>query len=103
VDDKAERQFIDSLEKQAGPSRSLYSLFREADQVPASLREEFELFRVMYDSALSYDLNTNLEKDPHVSDKREAVRRTIELIARTLQDEPRDIHLTLENYAAFIA
>ncbi len=103
VDDKTEREFIEELEKQERPSRSLYSLFSEAGDVPPSLQEEFELFRVMYDAAGTYDLNTTLEKDPRVRDKREAVRRTIALIARTLEEEPQGINLTIENYGRYIA
>ncbi len=103
VDDKAEREFIESLEKQAGPSRSLYSLFSEAGKVPASLEEEFELFRVMHSAARTYDLNTTLQKDPQVRDKRDAVRRTIDLIARTLDEEPQGIHLTIEDYNKYIS
>jgi hypothetical protein len=103
VDDQAERQSIESLEKQAGPSRSLYSLFTAAGDLPASLEEEFELFRVMHAATRTYDLNTTLQKDPQVPDKREAVRRTMALIARTLDEEPQDIHLTLADYGKYIA
>ncbi len=102
VDDKAEREFIEELAKQASSSRSLYSLFSETSDAPPSLEEEFELFRVMYDALHTYDLNTILQKDPQVRDKREAVGRTIDLIARTLEEEPTGIHLSLEGYSRYI-
>ncbi len=103
VDDKAERKFIEGLEKQARPSRPLYKLFSEAGSVPASLEEEFELFRVLYSAAYTYDLNTTLQKDPTVRDKREAVGRTISLIARTLDETPQGIQLNLADYWKYIA
>ena len=102
VDDKAERTSIESLEKRANPARPLYSLFEESVGKPQSLDEEFELFRIMYHSARTFDLNTTLEKDPDVKDKREAVSRTLEIIARTIDEEPKGIHLTIENYRDYI-
>ena len=103
VDDQTEREFIEGLEKQTTPARSLYSLFSQATSVPASLEEEFELFRVMYKAARTYDLNTTLQKDPKVRDKREAVRRTMAIIARTLAEEPQGITLTIQDYDKYIA
>ena len=105
VDDKAERALIEGLEKEANASSgaTLYQLFSEADAVPASLEEEFELFRVMYQATCCYGLNTILQKDPRVGDRREAVRRTMALIARTLEEEPQGIHLSLEDYGNFVA
>jgi len=102
VDDRAERSFIEELEKRATPARPLYSLLGEADNAPASLKEEFELFRVMYNAARTYDLNTTLERDPRVRDKRQAVERTLGLIARTLDEEPWGIRLTIDNYSDFL-
>lgn len=103
VDDQAERAFIERCEKEATSSRSLYSRFGEGADAPQSLVEEFELFRVMYGAARTYGLNTILQKDPQVRDKREAVRRTMNLIARALDEEPRDIHLTIDDYHPYIA
>lgn len=104
VDDRAERSFIDALEKDSRTSSGggLHRLFAAAGDVPESLREEFELFRVMHQAARCYGLNTTLQKDPSVISKREAVARTMEIIARTLDDEPRSIHLTIENYRNFL-
>jgi hypothetical protein len=102
VDDRAERGFIEGLAKQAGPSRPIYSLFAQAADVPASLEEEFELFRVMYNAARTYDLNTNLQRDPRVRDKREAVAQTLAIIARTVEQEPHSIRLSIENYRDYL-
>lgn len=100
VDDKAERTFIEALEKESrsAPPGALYRSFASAADVPESLREEFELFRVMHQAARCYDLNTTLQKDPSVTSKREAVARTMQIIARTLDDGPRSVHLTINNY-----
>ncbi len=104
VDDNAERSLIDELEKQQKQSGAgLYQLYSQAAHRPASLEEELELFRMMFKSVRTYDLNTILQKDPKVGDKREAVRRTIDVIARTVEERPQDIHLTLENYGQFIS
>jgi len=102
VDDKEEREFIEGLRKQSSPSRTLYSLFVQASRRPVSLEEEFELFRVMHGAGVAYDLNTTLQKDPAVKDKREAVSRTLAIIARTLDEQPQDIHLSIDNYRSYI-
>jgi len=104
VDDQAERALIEGLEKQAGasPGPTLYTLFSESDTVPASLQEEFELFRVMYQATRCYDLNTTLQKDPRVRDRRAAVACTMAIIARALEEEPEGIHLSIENYRSYI-
>ena len=104
VDDKAERTFIEGLEKESrgAAGGTLYSLFSRAGSMPVSLEEEFELFRVMYQATRCYDLNTTLQKDPRVRDKREAVGRTMSVIARTLDEEPHGIHLTIDNYGKYI-
>ncbi len=103
VDDAAERSFIDRIEKSATAERPLYKQFGESTDAPESLREEFELFRVLYNAARTFDLNTILQRDPRVHDKPEAVRRTIALIARILEKEPVGIRLTLENYVEYIS
>jgi hypothetical protein len=103
VDDKAERAFIEGLEAQsAATGTPLYQLFTQAGSAPESLMEEFELFRVMYHSTRCYDLNTTLQKDPNVNGKRDAVKRTMAIIVRTLDEEPRDIHLTIGDYSRYI-
>ncbi len=102
VDDRAERQYVEMLERLAGPGRPLDALFDEARDAPESLREEFELFHVLYNAARTYDLNTTLERDSSVPDKQEAVRRTLAIIARVIKEEPPDIQLTLESYRDYI-
>ena len=103
VDDKTERQFIEGLERQTTPTRTLYSLFSSAGTMAVSLEEEFELFRVLFNSVRAYDLNTTLQKDPRVRDKREAVHRTLAVIARTLEEEPTGINLTINDYGKYIS
>lgn len=103
VDDQAERAYVDKLMSEATPARPLYSLFGSRGGAPQSLLEEFELFRVMYYAARTYDLNTTLQKDPSVHDKRDAVRRTMAIISRALDEQPVGIRLTLDDYAGFIA
>jgi hypothetical protein len=103
VDDKAERAFIESREKEAQASgESLYKLFSARDGKPVSLDEEFELFRVMYQATSCYDLNTTLQRDPAVGDKRQAVGRTMSVIARTLDEEPKGIQLSIKNYGKYV-
>lgn len=103
VDDNAERAFIETREKEALASGTpLYQLFSQRDGKPVSLDEEFELFRVMYQATNCYDLNTTLQKDPRVRDKREAVGRTMSVIARTLDEEPRGIHLSIDDYRRYV-
>ncbi len=103
VDDKTERAFIEKCGKEAqASSGSLYQVFSQNDGKPVSLDEEFELFRVMHQATHCYDLNTTLQKDPSVRDKRQAVGRTMDVIARTLDEEPQGVHLTIENYGKFI-
>jgi hypothetical protein len=103
VDDKAERAFIETREKEALASGTpLYQLFSQRDGKPVSLDEEFELFRVMYQATNCYDLNTTLQKDPRVRDRREAVGRTMSVIARTLDEEPRGIHLSIDDYSRYV-
>jgi hypothetical protein len=98
------RPLIEGLERQASSSSgsTLYRLFSAADGKPASLDEEFELFRVMYQATRCYGLNTVLQRDPRVRDRRAAVGRTMALIARTVDEEPAGIHLSLESYSKYI-
>lgn len=104
VDDASERAFIEGLGEEAKATGApLYQLFSQAGEIPVSLEEEFELFRVMYHAVRTYDLNTTLQKDPQVLDKREAVHRTMAIIARTIEEEPRDIHLTIDHYRHYIS
>ncbi len=99
VDDDAEQRFVQELEAQSqATGEPLYQLFERADDPPESLREEFELFRQMHRATLCYDLNTTLQHDPAITSKKEAVRLTLELIIRGIENRSPDLRLTLDNY-----
>ncbi|SRR5579883_1443854 len=103
VDDEAEAQMVRTLEAQATQNgTSLYGLLERAPDVPDSLQEEFELFRVMHQSTFCYDLNTTLQRDPLINSKKEAVRLTLQLILRGAENRSRDLCLTLDDYRAQI-
>jgi hypothetical protein len=107
VDDDVERSFLQRLEAapEAGGGDAAAVLFAAYDgsaDTPETLREEFELFRVMYEAARTYGLNTILAADPRVKDKKEAVELTIDLIARIVDDEPSPLKLTLADYRSFL-
>jgi hypothetical protein len=56
----------------------------------------------MYQATNCYVMNTVLQKDPKIKEKQDAVQRTMDLIARTIDRQPKDVHLTLENYVDFL-
>ncbi len=99
VDDDAEQSAVRRLE---GVSQrqgvSVYQAYLSATDLPSSLQEEFSLFHDLYRSALCYDLNTILQRDPSVTTKKEAVRRTLEVILRGIENRSRDFRLTLDTY-----
>lgn len=99
VNDERERRVVDAVEERAFSSgRPLYEEFMRAADAPDSLVEEFELFRQMYAATLDYDLNTNLQRDPTVTSKKEAVERTLKVIVRGIVNRDRDFVLTLSDY-----
>jgi len=103
TDDVTERKFIADVEQEAGSAgKPLYPALIAKPDVPETLLEEFELFRVMYQSAACYALNTVLQKDPTVGTKMEAVRRTMDLIATAVEQRPEELDLTIDNYGTFI-
>lgn len=104
VDDKKEKEWINLLEKEtrAKGSEDIYDIFREKKDIPETLREEFELFRVMNRSALCFDINTVLQNDPKVRTKREAVQNSLKVILKTIINQPRDLRLDIANYREFI-
>jgi hypothetical protein len=103
VDDTAERVCVDRLERVAKEKGlSLYQAFRRDNSIPETLYEEFELFRVMFQACACYDLNTIIQSDPTVGDKMEAVERTIALIARVVEMQPRRLSRTVRTYSTLL-
>jgi len=104
VDDVLEKAFIDRVKLQSGGKvdGSYYDLYAATDGKPYTLYQEFELFRVMHQAAGCYVLNTNLQSDSKLKDKRAAVLKSHALIARTLDTQPKELRLTLENYEEFL-
>ncbi|MBI2861785.1 MAG: hypothetical protein HYX89_03090, partial [Chloroflexi bacterium] len=109
VDDDLERDFVDALEREAlaaDPTEALeggiYERYQQHRDVPATLEQDFELFRVLYRSARCYDLNTILARDASVRDLREAVARTMALLGRVIDEEPSDIRLTVDDYRTYL-
>ncbi|MCH7760869.1 hypothetical protein IIA15_05630 [candidate division TA06 bacterium] len=113
VDDGEEKECIEKLERELDERKGkgeeinfLYEVYREKKDIPESLYEEFELFRMLYASARCYDLNTILQSDPEVKAKREAVERTMKVIAKTIDGPPQvdqDIKLTIKDYGKYIS
>jgi hypothetical protein len=103
TDDESERKYIEGIEQKAKMAdRPIYSLLLEQRDVPDTLLEEFELFKVMYQAAACYELNTILQKDPRVRDRMEAVRLTMDLIATAVNRRPESLRLTVEDYRTFL-
>jgi hypothetical protein len=103
TDDVAERRFIAEVEREiSGSGRSLYRELMARPDVPETLVEEFELFRVMFQAAACYSLNTVLQNDPAVKHKMEAVDLTMDLIANAVNRRPEQLHLTIDTYRSFI-
>ncbi|MBI2845363.1 MAG: hypothetical protein HYX86_02325 [Chloroflexi bacterium] len=103
VDDKEERSLIQALfgeaqEKGVAP----YSLYSSRQNKPYTLYQEFELFRMLNRAAGCYHLNTILRNDPQITETQEAVRLTMEIIARTVREELQPITLTLDNYRNYV-
>ncbi len=107
VDDDEEQACVKSIEDEAaragpGVPDRLYEFFQRRREVPETLREEFELFRVMHQACRCYSLNTVLTADPQVRDRKEAVELTLQIIARLVDDQPADLRTTLADYRTLI-
>ncbi len=109
VDDTEERAFVDALEAAAeqrhGPNYPIEELvgrMEERRDIPETLFQEFELFRVMYQACRCYDLNTILTAHPQVKDKKDAVRQTMELIAKIVDEQPTQVRVSLDGYRVFL-
>lgn len=104
VNDDAERSAVQTLEQiSRSSSQPLYQTFVPATGLPPSLDEEFSLFRDLYNAALCYTCNTILQRDPAVTSKKEAVRLTLEVILRGIENRSRHLCLTLADYRSQIA
>lgn len=103
VDEKAEFDFVNAIEaKAASEKKPLYELFDKASNVPGTLMEEFELFRVMHKAAVCYDLNTVLQNDKSIPDRRTAVETTMKVIAKAMDSGAKNLKYTIQNYREFI-
>ncbi len=109
VDDRTEARYVAAVERetvarvgQDYPAAALAETFAARGDVPQTLEEEFELFRVMHRACRCYDLNTTLAADPRVADKKEAVGLTMRVIARLVDALPDQVHHTLSTYRDFI-
>ncbi len=107
VDDEAERAVIARLEEEAaragGGAEALYDAFLRRPDVPETLAEEFELFRILHQACRCYDLNTVLTTDPAVRGLKEAVARTMELIAYAISRRDGAVRLALDDYRRVLA
>ncbi len=112
VDDEAERAFIQRLEAEAahsggggegaGDGEVLYTTFLRHQDVPETLAQEFELFRMMDQACRCYDINTILATDPRVDGLAEAVRLTVRLIAYAVDLRQGTVRLTLDDYRSVL-
>lgn len=108
VDDAEEQAFVRTLEGEAKVRygerwlEGLYEIYRKRQDAPETLVEEFELFRVLHKACRCYDLNTILLEAPGVNDKKEAVERTIQLLARVIEEEPEGLRLTLTDFQTYL-
>jgi hypothetical protein len=109
VDDESEQAYITGLEQEtqrrAGAAAGVEALaetFARRADVPETLAEEFELFRVMQRACRCYDLNTVLTEDSGVPDKKTAVEMTMRVIAQVVDTLPEGIRYTLQDYRDFI-
>ncbi len=108
VDDDEEGRFVATLEGAAtqrhGPSYPIDELatLMSRNDIPQTLLEEFELFRVMHRSTQCYELNTILALHPQVRDKKDAVRLTMELIAKVVDEQPTSLTVSLDELQSFL-
>ncbi len=99
VDDTVERAFIDSL---GGTGNVLGSAFlRRRGDAPATLAAEMVLFSALHRATHCYALNTILQRDPAVNGRKEAVHRTLALIAAAARGTITR-SATISDYQAFI-
>ena len=100
VDDVSERKWLDTLEAEG--TDKMWRLYLEAGDKPETLQEEFELFRMLFQSAKAFDVNTIIQKDPRVGSKMEAVSRTMRLIATLHASDDEKLTATIADYAQYL-
>lgn len=103
IDDTKESTFVKTIESLAKEQGfPLYKVYQTRLDIPGTLYEEFELFRVMHKAAACYSMNTILGKDPHNKGLRDAVEATMKVIVKCLASPSPDIRLTVSSYRDFI-
>jgi hypothetical protein len=110
VDNRRERHVVAFIEWQlAGDNPSgaidpeaFYQHFWGHQPMPPTLKEEMALFHLLYQAAQCYGVNTILQEDVRVSNVQEAVRYTLDIMARAIVEEPKELHLTLDNYRQYV-
>jgi hypothetical protein len=103
VDDTSEKRAVEAVTGESQrQQQSLYEAFAAATDLPDSLVEEFTLFEEMHRATRCYDCNTILQRDPLVTSKKEAVRLTLEVIIRGVENRETDFSLTLDNYRSLL-
>jgi hypothetical protein len=100
VDDKSERAWIDTIEAK-GVER-MWSEYQKAKDKPETLNEEMEMFRMLYKSAAAYDLNTIIQKDKAVTSKMDAVRSTMRIIVKALDNTKETFRFGIGDYAELL-
>ncbi len=108
VDDRDEQAYVAALERETEAREGKHSgvealarTFAARDDVPETLAEEFELFRILHRACHCYDLNTILTEDSAVADKKTAVELTMRVIARVVDTLPEGVCYTLRDYRSF--
>ena len=96
VDDKTERAWIDTIEVKGVDK--MWSEYQKAKDKPETLNEEMEMFRMLFTSAATYDLNTVLQKDKAVTSKMEAVHNTMRVIVKALDNTKDTFRYDIEEY-----
>jgi hypothetical protein len=79
VDDRGERAFIATLHGRS-PADVGNSYQAHRASAPDTLRAEMTLFSALHRATRCYSLNTILQRDPEVTSRKEAVRRTLSII-----------------------
>jgi len=103
VDEATEFKFIGQIEKESAETKEpLYHVYLSEEVIPPSLIEEFELFRLMHRSCACYDLNTILQKDTSIPDRKTAVVTTMKVIAKAMEAKGQELKYDISDYKKFI-